>query len=143
METTTVLYWITRLDGIISFLIGLGILGGVIILSIIIASLVSSDFDEFHNDNEISRRKNTRKRWRNKIKWILPLTITFFLIAVFIPSKKDAIFIIAGGKTIDWAKADTNLAKIPSQTTLIISKYFDKQVKELEKEQQNYGIKAK
>ena len=143
METTTVLYWITRLDGIISFLIGLGILGGVIILSIIISIHASSDFDNCHNTEEISNRKNTRKRWRNKIKWILPLTITFFLIAVFIPSKKDAIFIIAGGKTIDWAKADTNLAKIPSQTTLIISKYFDKQVKELEKEQQNYGIKSK
>lgn len=53
---------------------------------------------------------------------------------VFLPTQKEAIMIIAGGKTMDFIQKDTSVRKIPHQTTEFISEYLDKQIKELSKE---------
>ena len=50
------------------------------------------------------------------------------MFALFIPSKNDVIFIIAGGKTIDFIKSDTSINKIPAQTTKLITDYLQEQI---------------
>jgi len=48
-----------------------------------------------------------------------------------LPSAKEVVFIIAGGKTIDWAMQDSSLTKMPSQSTQLTSAFLEKQINEL------------
>ena len=76
-------------------------------------------------------RIKTREQFTNKVKY---LVFTFFLgtlVSIFLPTQKEAVFIVAGGKTINFIQADTSIRKIPEQTTSIISTFLDKKIKEL------------
>jgi hypothetical protein len=63
---------------------------------------------------------------------------TFFVLGVvcasLTPTRNEAILIMAGGKTLDFAQSDTSLSKIPYEATEIISGYLEKSIKELKKE---------
>lgn len=50
------------------------------------------------------------------------------MLEVFVPTKNEAIVIIAGGKTLDFIKQDSSLNKIPSQTTAIISQFLQNEI---------------
>lgn len=52
------------------------------------------------------------------------------LVLIFLPTRNEVIAIYAGGKTLDFAQQDSSLAKIPAQTTEVISNYLDKMIKE-------------
>ena len=60
--------------------------------------------------------------------------ILCIIITNLIPSKKEAIVILAGGKTMDFVQSDSSLSKIPHQATTIISSYLDKTIKEIKRE---------
>jgi len=72
-----------------------------------------------------------KKNW----KWHRVLSFVFAIISgislIFIPSRDEAIMILAGGKTMDYIQSDTSLNKLPYQTTQIISEYLDKKIKDL------------
>lgn len=137
MNNYAKIYWLTRLDGINSFFIGMAIISILLIIGIIIGVLMSKDFDEFHHDETLKSRIKLREKFMSKIKY---LVFTFFLgilVSIFLPTQKEAIIIIAGGKTIDFVQQDTSISKIPEQTTLLISSFFDKQIKELNEPTKN------
>lgn len=131
MSIYSKLYWLTRLDGIQGLFIAFAVIAFIAVVAIIIWRLINADFDEFHTEKEIEKRSNNRKTLGNKIKWILPLGFVFFILSFLIPTKNEMIFIVAGGKTIDWVQNDTSIYKIPSQTTAIISDFLDKQIKKM------------
>jgi hypothetical protein len=121
METTTQLYWLTRLDGISAafMVLCIGSFIGLLLSFIFYTSEVTSSYGV---NKELA---NNLKKWLNKCSIIFTISL---LGALFIPSKNDVIFIIAGGKTIDFVKSDTSLNKIPSQTTKLITDYLQEQI---------------
>lgn len=123
MATTTQLYWLTRLDSIQCIFGVLSILGTTILIFILMAFL-SGDIDY--------EEKSTKKNFR-----IFYVIYSISLIgAIFIPSKDEVIFIVAGGKTIDFIKNDSSINKIPSQTTKYISEILQKEINKLDDEEE-------
>lgn len=121
METTTQLYWLTRLDSI-QFLFGvLAVLGFLIFMGIIIFT-VSDDIDY--------KDKITLKQLK-----IFAVSFGISLLgSILIPSKDEVVFIVAGGKTIDFIKNDSSINKLPGQTTKYISEILQKEINKLDKE---------
>lgn len=127
------IYWLTRLDGLHHFFVGMAIVSTILIVGIIIWATFSRDFDEFHHGLQLKLRIKTRSKLTSKVKY---LVFTFFLVvlvSVFLPTQREAVLIIAGGKTIDFIQKDTAVNKIPEQTTMVVSKFLEKQLKELDK----------
>jgi hypothetical protein len=125
------LYLLTRLDGII----GLSIFLSIILLCagavIMIGSPMSKSFDEFYSGDRLVKRVALRDMFLSKLKFIFPFGLLFIILSIFIPTKNEAIFIVAGGKTIDFIQTDTSLCKIPEQTTQIVSAFLDDQIREI------------
>lgn len=123
MQTTTQLYWLTRLDGISTTFAVICVLSfiGLVFSFIFYQSEITSSYGK---DEELA---NNFKKWVNKS---LIIFIISLIPTLFIPTKEDVIFIIAGGKTIDFVKSDTSINKIPAQTTKLITDYLDNKIKE-------------
>jgi uncharacterized membrane protein len=126
------LYLLTRLDGIGGLFTAIAAFSFLTILGIFVYEWASSDWDVIYGEEKQKARKEERKKHTNKIKWITLICILFTISSILIPSQKEAIFIIAGGKTIDFIEADSSIQKMPEQTTQIISSFLDKQIKEIE-----------
>ena len=121
MQTTTQLYWLTRLDGISTAF-------GVTSTILFVTSLILFIFYMCEATSDYDVNKELVANFK---KWLNKSLIGFFvslLFALFIPNKNDVIFIIAGGKTIDFVKNDTSINKIPAQTTKLITDYLQKQI---------------
>lgn len=127
------LYWLTRLDPIHDAICVIMGLLALAIIGIMIFNTASKMEDDCYGKNEIESRKKMRKKVKKNLYWVLPLLFIFSIASVLFPTKKDAIFIVAGGKTIDFIQKDTSINKIPSQTTALVSEFLEKQIKELEK----------
>lgn len=120
MSNTAALYWLTRVDDFSNVLIGaMVVLSGLgIVFGLIWAFSVG--FDE--ESTKLGRK------WFKTCLIIIPfLAIT----NAFIPSQKEAILIVAGGKTLDFIGSDTSIQKIPGQTTKIVSDFLEQQIKNL------------
>lgn len=127
MSIYSKLYWLTRLDGIQSVSIVIIVLGIVAILAI----WLSFDVYIWSYSDDIEEEKHHK----SGIKWmkiIACIVVLFTLVKMFVPSKKDVIFIIAGGKTIEFIQSDTSINKIPEQTTKYVSEFLEQQINELE-----------
>ena len=130
MNTYSQLYWLTRLDEIKDFLQWTGALSLFLFATLFIWH-ISQEYDArneliLHRDRELRKEKILAIRAeRKKTCLLIPLGITLFILSVLSPSKDDAIFIVAGGKTIDFMKSDTSIARIPAQATATISEYLD------------------
>lgn len=127
------MYWFTRLDNVNKFVDYLVIVGILAIIFIPVICHIHADFDEFETDDEVEQRKIKRVSWLKKLRWIVPVTGFFVLFKVFIPTQKDVIIIMAGGKTLDYVQSDSNLSKIPYKATAVIVEYLDKQLKDIKK----------
>lgn len=115
------LYWITRLDGIVStanfFAVGLGIfvvLGAVLTLAIYV----------FGNDDEIKKRAG--KAWVG-----LFLVFAFFDIGcTYIPNTRDALIIYGVPKLLQsQAGAIKQAGEIPEKSLKLLNQYLDEQLK--------------
>lgn len=126
MNYTTGIYWLTRLDSVNNLSIGLFATGIVITL---IYFLVYGVNQEWWDKDE---RKEYKDNHKGKIRWGLFLTIVGVLGMTFTPTTKEAIFIVAGGKTLEYAAKDTSLQKIPGQLTNITSTWLESKLNELQ-----------
>jgi hypothetical protein len=121
MNYSKQIYWLTRLDGIhrlFDTIMILSILGLVIYMVI---KLI--DYIELN--------KGTKRPW-------LVATCIFFLSIsaigkTFLPTTKEAIFIVAGGKTLDYITTDTSVNKIPDKLANITTTWLDQKLDELKK----------
>jgi hypothetical protein len=115
---------------VLTILLVTGILG---ILAYYVARAFSTvtkkDVDDF----------NTMYRWKRRTL----ITLIFVGIGglTFIPTTKQMIFIIAGGKTLDYVSKDQSLRKIPGQVTEITTEWLDNKLKEIQADvKQEAGI---
>ena len=118
MSNYTKLYWLTRLDGLNGFLIF------ICICAATIASLYTIGVFSCLEEGEKESKKNKKARIISYIMFFL-----FVLISVLTPTKEEAVFIVAGGKVIDFVQKDSSINKIPGQTTSILSTWLDEQLK--------------
>jgi len=132
MSTYSKLYWLTRLDSIHALFLTFAIVLAVAGIAVIIYAVMSLGFDDNHHGVELTKRRNERKKITSKLWMAFVGSALFGILTTFIPTKNEAIFIVAGGKTIDWVQQDSSMNKIPSQTTLIISDFLEKQIREIE-----------
>ncbi len=133
MSYTVGLYFLNRLDAfrtVLTILLITGILG-IIAYYVMraISTVDKKEVDEF----------NTNNRWRRRTMFTLSIIGAIGL--TFIPTTKQMIFIIAGGKTLDYVSKDQSLRKIPGQVTEITTEWLDKKLKEIQADvKQEAGI---
>jgi hypothetical protein len=124
------IYWLTRLSNIQ----GLFLTAAIIVTTIISVGLLSYTIMMVDGyESEVKELKQKRKWFVNRI-WIICL---LWIVAILTPDTKEAMLIIAGGKTMDYVQQDTSLQKIPYKTTELILKKMDEYIDEtakLEKE---------
>ena len=125
MGYTSSIYWLTRLDGINGLFMTLLVLGIILLFLYFMAMGISNDFDR-----DDMKDFSTRYKWSKR--WFIIMIIFGGLGATFTPTTKEAIFIIAGGKTLDYVSKDTSLNKIPGQISTITSTWLEKKLNELE-----------
>lgn len=110
------LYWITRLDGVIAFLLVLTILFFFTGIGIAV--------------NAWEYGKRTPKC---AIK-LFAGTIVCLLVLVFTPSTKNALVIYGIGGTIDYIKQNETLQGLPDKTVKCLDRFLDEYLEPKEKE---------
>ena len=130
MSNYSKLYWLTRVDVFHDIILTICILSIVSVgITLLWCTLNAGDDDYSWNKGEIDNRRLRRIAVRKK--WIPKFVTTFIItlaVIAFMPTKSDVIFIVAGGKTMDFVQADTSINKIPAQTTKIITDFLQKQI---------------
>lgn len=134
MSYTVGLYFLNRLDTfrtILTLMIIIGI-GGLILyylFKVLSTDFIKTKMEEYSNKNRWTRRT------------LMTLTIVGAAGLTFIPTTKQMIFIIAGGKTLDYVSKDQSLRKIPGQVTEITTEWLDNKLKEIQADvKQEAGI---
>jgi len=128
MSNYSKLYWFTRLDIFQGIFIAATVIIGMLCIACVVMRMFDNEVHSWTTEKEIERRKDINAKC---VKWFKKFIISFFIllsITLFIPSKNDAILIMAGGKTLDFVESDTSLNKIPAQTTKLITDYLQKQL---------------
>jgi hypothetical protein len=128
MSNIALIYWLTRLSNISGFLLTLSVISSVII-GIGILGYSIAILEPYGTDDEV-RYKQIRKKFMNKT-WIPTLLFVFYILT---PDTKEAMLIIAGGKTMDYVQSDTSLKKIPYKATEMILKKMDEYIDETTKD---------
>lgn len=124
MSNIALIYWLTRLSSISDFFLTLGIISAAIIsLGLIGYSVALMDWP---SDEDEIKYKQKRKKFFNKI-WV---PILLFVVYILTPNTKEAMLIIAGGKTLDYVQSDTSLQKIPYKATELILKKMEDYIDE-------------
>lgn len=118
MDNTFSIYLLTRLDG---FLTLVWTLTFFVFLVTTILIVNASWNTQWCREEEQPKYKAIQKKYVNRL-WI-PFALC--LIGTLTPTTKEAMFIYAGGKTLDYVQKDKNLQKIPYKTTELIIKKMD------------------
>ena len=128
MSNMALIYWLTRLSSISDLFFGLGMLSSIFIFVGVLAYTFM--IMDFPSDEDEIEYKQKRKKFFNKI-WV---PILFFVLNILTPNTKEAMLIIAGGKTMDYVQSDTSLKKIPYKATELILKKMDEYIDETAKD---------
>ena len=123
MSNYSKLYWLTRLDNIQALFTILFVVCGIILFVYYLLMILTCEGDA----DELKEYSQKYGKYKKFAFWVI---IPISIIATFLPSKNEVIFIVAGGKTMDFVQSDTSLNKIPAQTTQLITKYLDEKLKE-------------
>lgn len=110
------LYWITRLDGIIAFLLVLTVL--FLFTGIGIAA------NAWENGKRIPKCVNK----------LFVGALVCFLVLIFTPSTKNALVIYGIGGTIDYIKQNETFQGLPDKTVKCLDRFLDKYLEPKEKE---------
>jgi len=125
------LYLLTRIGNIKGFLIFLGVATGIMAAILFITWVTSVDTETSKSGYDNTLQSKTRNIIKKIWLSLIPISIVIWFFVTLIPTQKEFIFIIAGGKTLNWAVQDSNIAKIPSQSTQLMSDFLEQQIKSL------------
>jgi len=124
MSNIVLIYWLTRLSSIQGLFTTAAIISTTIIgVGLLIYTIMMVESYE----DEIKELKQKRKWFVNRI-WIVCL---LWVVSILTPDTKEAMLIIAGGKTMDYVQQDTSLKKIPYKATELILKKMDEYIDEV------------
>jgi hypothetical protein len=124
MSNIVLIYWLTRLSSIQGLFATVAIISTTIISAgLLMYTIMMIDSYE----DEIKEFKQKRKWFVNRI-WVVCL---LWIVSILTPDTKEAMLIIAGGKTMDYVEQDTALKKIPYKATELILKKMDEYIDEV------------
>ena len=132
MNNTLFIYLLTRLSSIQGLFVGIAIFTGLCTLGYFIFTMVQYEvyYGEKPDLKKIYAGQKGMKRWGFT-------SIAFIVFAVMTPTTKEAILIVAGGKTMDYVQSDTSLQKIPYKATELILKKMEDYIDEDTKDSTN------
>jgi hypothetical protein len=144
MNWYQVFYWVTVADGVKGFfdsasnwLFAATILTFVafvissIAKSIIISENNNKDDKEDQVDPDVRSWEKLRSPSLRLFYTFMILTIITWSLYVFIPSKKDAVLIIAGGAVGNFITSDSSAKQIPAELTLLVREKMKAEIREL------------
>lgn len=118
MNYTKLFYWLTVADNAKAFFLSFGILFTVITVLSLLFYFYNGHIDGYSGqtyDDKVSQKMARKWFW-----WSTPFTILFLAMWLFTPSKKDALFIIAGGQTLNFLTQDSSAKQIPYELTTFV-----------------------
>ena len=132
------LYWITRLEGIYTFLGLSAIFSAVIAIGLCVIAIANkSDADIYdEGSRDWKRHIDTYKKCSYWAKRCVIILIISCFINIFIPTTNEALLIYGVGGTIDYIKSNDTAKQLPDKCVKALDKYLDNLTKE-EKENEN------
>jgi len=130
-------YWISVADGIKTVFLAMAIIFTIILAISTIGYFVSSGSlaeelacygDE--NNKDVKSWNVWVKAWRTVFLTCFIVSLISTIITVFIPSKKDALIIIAGGVVGNFITQDTTSRKIPHEIMDLLSEKIKAEIKD-------------
>jgi hypothetical protein len=140
MNWYTIFYWITVADNVKTFFemasIFFSVGAGIFLAGGIVTIFTSENF-----------KNEETKRWLRNFKkmfyYFCTLAVFSWLGYIFIPSKRDALLIVAGGAVGTFVTSDTSSRQIPAELTRYIHKALQKETESLsEDEKKDIPIKT-
>lgn len=120
MSNSFFIYLATRLTGIGITCWTITVISGLIYCGMTLFRWIELDLDSTSDWMVARIKRNTQN-----LKTLARIFIISLIIAVLTPTTKEAVFIYAGGKTLDYVQKDTSLQKIPYKATEIIIHKMD------------------
>lgn len=119
------LYWITRLDAISAILCVFAALSvTAFIMSAICYAMSKHDFGDDDNGT-VSLKK------ASEITFIS--SVVLLLLAILVPTTKEACFIYIGGHVIEYVEGNEKLQEMPDKIVELADKYLDEMLEEGER----------
>lgn len=118
------IYWITRMDGINTFLISFIIPGGILSLFFLILSLIVDNPEK-------------KERLGKVLEYVGSATFIAGVILVFTPTTKEMLLIYGVGGTIDYIKSNDTAKGLPDKAVKALDKYLDEISKDKQDEKDN------
>ena len=116
MNETFALYLLTRLDALVGISVSIAMISG---FAYVILFFMDSQFVD--------------KEFTNQRRLLMWMTILGVAGVMFIPSQKEAMFIVAGTGVIEAAKSDT-AQRIAGKSVAVVEKYLDEALKDKPKD---------
>ena len=122
MNWTESIYWLTRLDSFKTMI-------DIFIFVFIVCTLAMLVYRgmSFIEGEEYKKRPLL-------LGTFISLSALFILLKVFVPTTKEAIFIISAGKTLNYVSTDTTIQKIPQKVSEITVNWLDQKLNEIKTE---------
>jgi hypothetical protein len=123
------IYWITRFDGIHTFATIIMVIG--IILSVIVGIIyyiANGQYIFEHSRGKeqfASECKGYRDTCKKMLSYLVPITIFFTSVNIFVPTTKEALSIYGIGGTIDYLKENPTAKQIPNKCIMALDKWVD------------------
>lgn len=113
------IYWITRLDGLHTFL-------HMMILITLCLFVSGIAYWIFAEDFKISIKTIMHK-------WVLPCFLTLFILIlslILVPTTKEALVIYGVGETIDYIQENPTAKQLPDEVVLVLDQFVNKYLQE-------------
>lgn len=111
------IYWITRLNGINTFLNVMTVVG-IVFTVISIGGYIVTKNDDYVDDC-------WKELWIKLFKYCFPTTIIVTLLFIFTPTTKEAFMIWGVGGTIDYVKSNETAKQLPDKCIEALDKWVD------------------
>ena len=123
------LYWITRCDSIstlslIFTVIGIGV-SAIFFIAYIINVTGEKEAEAGGHTCSAKEHQGYKNISIHNLKWLIPTTLFFILILIFVPTTKEALLIYGVGGTMDYIKSNPTAKKLPDKCIKALDKWVD------------------
>lgn len=120
-------YLLMILDSVSTLFIVLSALSGLCLAISIILSIVGECEDPTSYDAFTEKAKTVFKKMRKISMWVF---IPSLLIALFLPSSKQAAIIFTAGSTIEYVQNNEKIQELPDKVVDCLNKFIDEYLNE-------------
>lgn len=133
MSWYSIFYWLTVADGVKQFFDTVSSIFTVASVIMVIALIVVSSIsvDNTTPESERESADNFLPTVRKFTKMCISICLVTWALYVFLPTKKDALLIVAGGAVGTFITKDTAAKQIPSEVMTLLRDKLRSEIKEI------------